>query len=201
LASVGDLVRSVITAGGYPGLTALILLENIFPPVPSELVLPLAGYYVGEGEFNFLLAVAAATAGSVIGAFVLYTIARRGGRALLLRHGRVFRIKDSDLDRADDWFDRYGGWLVLVGRLVPGVRSLVSVPAGVSEMPRVRFALLTALGSAVWNAALVGLGVALGRNYTEVADFLGPVGTGITVALILGGVAFAVWWFRRRSPA
>jgi len=201
LASVGDLVRSVITAGGYPGLTALILVENVFPPIPSELVLPLTGYYVGGGEFNFLLAVGAATAGSVIGAFVLYTIARRGGRALLLRHGRVFRIKDSDLDRADDWFDRYGGWLVLLGRLVPGARSLVSVPAGVSEMPRVRFALLTALGSAIWNAALVGLGVALGRNYKTVADFLGPVGTGITVALIGGGIAFAVWWFRRRSPA
>ncbi len=201
MASIGDLVRSVITAGGYPGLTALILIENVFPPIPSELVLPLTGYYVSEGEFNFALAVAAATAGSVIGAFVLYTIARRGGRALLLRHGRLLRLKDSDLDRADDWFDRYGGWLVLAGRLVPGARSLVSVPAGLSEMPRVRFGLLTALGSAVWNAALVGLGAALGRNYEKVADTLGPVGTGITIALVVGGIAFGIWWFRRRSPA
>ena len=106
-------------------------------------------------------------------------------------------MRETDLDRADAWFDRYGVWLVLGGRFVPGARSLVSVPAGLSEMPLGRFVALTTLGSTGWNVALIGAGWALGRNYERVADAVGPVGTAVTVALALGLVAAAVWWYRR----
>ena len=111
------------------------------------------------------MAVLAATIGSVAGALILYALGRIGGRPLLLRHGRILRLDERRLDRADDWFDAHGPKLVLLGRLVPGVRSVVSVPAGLSEMPVGRFVALTALGSAVWNAVLIGAGWALGSRW------------------------------------
>ena len=199
LASIGDWVRDLVTTGGYPALGALILVENLFPPIPSEVILPLAGFYVGKGDLNFGWVVLAGTAGSVAGALMIYALARRGGRALLLRHPRLFRVREADLDRADDWFDRYGPWLVLGGRLVPGARSLVSIPAGLSEMPVLPFTLMTALGSAVWNAVLVGAGWALGSNYEKVGNAIGPVGTVVTVVLVLGALGFLFVRRRRRS--
>jgi membrane protein DedA with SNARE-associated domain len=199
VATIGEWVRQLVTAGGYPALGVLVFLENLFPPIPSEVILPLAGFYVNSGELTFIGAVLAATAGSVAGALVIYGLARFGGRALLLRHGRWLRIRESDLDRADDWFDRHGAIVVLVGRLVPGARSLVSIPAGLSEMPLGRFVALTALGSTLWNAALVGAGWGLGRSYEKVGGIVGPVGTGVTVAII--AAVLVVWWRRRRKPA
>ncbi len=108
----GDLagwVGRVVTAFGYPGLAALMLLENLFPPIPSEVVLPLAGFFVCRGELGFLGALLASTLGSLLGAFALYELGRWGGRPLVLRYQRMLRVKEADLDRADDWFDRYGG--------------------------------------------------------------------------------------------
>ena len=110
-------------------------------------------------------------------------------------------MRETDLDRADAWFDRYGAWLVLGGRFVPGARSVVSVPAGLSEMPLGRFVALTTLGSAGWNVALIGAGWALGSNYDRVADAVGPVSTIVTVALALALCAAAVWWYRRSQAA
>ena len=186
IANFGDWVRDAVAAGGYPGVAALILVENLFPPIPSEVILPLAGFYVGKGDFGFGWTVLAATVGSVAGALVIYALTRRGGRPLLLRYPRLFRVPETDLDRADGWFDRFGPGLVLVGRLVPGARSLVSIPAGLSEMPVVSFTLLTAVGSAVWNAALIGAGWALGSNYDKVGNVIGPIGTAVTILLLLG---------------
>jgi membrane protein DedA with SNARE-associated domain len=187
-----------VSSAGYPGLAGLILVENLFPPIPSEVILPLAGFYVSTGQFAFVWAVIAATAGSLVGALVIHGLARRSGRPLLLRYGRLLRIREADLDRSDEWFDRFGGWLVLGDRMVPGARSLVSVPAGLSEMPVGRFALLTTIGSAVWNAALIGAGSALGDNYEKVGDVVGPISTILNVSLILLLTGVGIWWFRRR---
>ncbi|MBA2346693.1 MAG: DedA family protein, partial [Solirubrobacterales bacterium] len=156
--SLTETSRNVVDTAGYPGLAGLILVENVLPPIPSEIILPLAGVAVGRGQFTFTLAVLAATLGSVLGALIIYGLARVGGRPLLLRYGRLLRLSERDLDRADGWFDRHGAGIVVGGRLIPGVRSLVSVPAGLSEMPVLRFVALTALGSAVWNSALIGAG-------------------------------------------
>lgn len=161
-------MQDALGAGGYLVLTALILLENLFPPVPSEVLLPLAGSRISAGDWVFPLVLLAATAGSVAGALILYVLGRTGGRALLLRHGRLLRLDEERLDRADDWFDRHGPKVVLLGRLLPGVRSVVSIPAGASEMPVARFLLYTTAGSAVWNAALIGAGWALGTRWDEV---------------------------------
>ena len=200
-AAPGDWVRNTVSTGGYPALAGLILGENLFPPLPSELILPLAGFYVGQGEMTFILAVLAATIGSVVGALILYAIARYGGRAVVLRFGKVLRVKERDLDRGDEWFDRHGSWVVLFGRLVPGARSLVSIPAGLSEMPIVRFTALTALGSTVWNCALIGAGWALGEHYEKVGAIVGPVGTAVVGICGLAIIALIVGAYRRRRTA
>jgi membrane protein DedA with SNARE-associated domain len=195
----GDWVRNTVSAGGYPALAGLILAENLFPPIPSELILPLAGFYVGQGEMAFLLAVLAATIGSLAGALALYAIARFGGRRLVLRFGKVLRIKERDLDKADAWFDDHGGRVVLFGRLVPGARSLVSIPAGLSEMPVLKFTALTALGSTVWNAALIGAGWALGEHYEQVGGIVGPIGTAVMGATALAVLALVIRAYRKRA--
>ena len=127
--SLAAWVSGVIQSFGYAGLAFLMLAENLFPPIPSEVILPLTGFLVEQGDLTFLLAVTFATAGSLAGALVLYALGRWGGRGVILRYGGVLRLKEAELDRADRWFDRYGGLVVLFGRMVPGVRSLVSIPA------------------------------------------------------------------------
>jgi membrane protein DedA with SNARE-associated domain len=195
----GDWVRNTVSAGGYPALAGLILAENLFPPIPSELILPLAGYYVGQGEMAFVLAVLAATLGSLTGALALYAIARFGGRALVLRFGKVLRIRAADLDKADHWFDRHGAPIVLFGRLVPGARSLVSIPAGLSEMPVLKFVALTTLGSTAWNCALIGAGWALGEHYEQVGGIVGPIGTAVVGLCVLAVIALVFRAFKRRA--
>lgn len=200
LASLTDWVRDAVGSGGYAGLSGLILLENVFPPIPSEVILPLAGYYVSLGDFNYFLAVIAATLGSVAGALIIYWVARAGGRPLLLRFGWLLRVDEKQLDRIDERFESVGPWLVLGGRLIPGVRSLVSIPAGLSRMPMASFIGLTTLGSALWNAALIGAGWALGSNYERVAEVIGPISTVLVGVLIVALLALAAWWFLRTKP-
>jgi membrane protein DedA with SNARE-associated domain len=176
--------EELLLGGGYALLAALILLENLFPPIPSELLLPLAGSRVAAGELDYFLAVLAATAGSVLGALLLYALGRIGGRPLLLRHGRLLRLDERRLDRADDFFDAHGPKIVLLGRLIPGVRSVVSVPAGLSEMPVARFVALTALGSTIWNAVLIGAGWALGARWREVTHAVESADVWVYVAVV-----------------
>lgn len=198
--AAGTWIDDAVSSGGYPALAGLILVENVFPPIPSELILPLAGFYVGQGELIFMLAVLAATIGSVVGALILYAAARRGGRPLIYRHPKLLRLKEADLDRADAWFDRHGSWIVLFGRLIPGVRSIVSVPAGLSEMPLWRFVALTTLGSAVWNSALIGAGWALGDQWDQLETVIGPLSRIALVAMVAALGAFvARRWMRGRA--
>lgn len=193
--AVTDLIRQA----GYLGLFVVVLAENLVPPIPSEIVLPFADWEIAQGRLGFVSALAAATAGSVTGALILYELARRGGRPAILATHRLTRIREHDLDRADARFRRHGPWLVLVGRSLPGVRSLISVPAGMSAMPVAQFLALTALGSAIWNATLLGAGMALGSQFDRVGDVLGPVSTAVVALLALAVVA-ALIIARRRQP-
>lgn len=197
IGATGTWIDEAVKAGGYPALGGLILIENLFPPIPSELILPLAGYYVERGDLVFVLAVLAATIGSLLGALILYGASRAGGRPLIYRHAQKVRLKEADLDRADAWFDRYGGWVVLFGRLVPGVRSVVSVPAGLSEMPIWKFVALTTLGSAVWNTALIGAGWALGSQFEQVGELIGPLSKPLLALAVVAAIAGFVVLRRR----
>jgi membrane protein DedA with SNARE-associated domain len=182
---------------GYGGLALLMLAETVFPPIPSEAVLPLAGYLVYQGELGFLPALATSTAGSLAGAIVLAELARRGGRPFAERFVRFARQEPEQLDRAEGWFDRHGSWVVLFGRFLPGVRSLVALPAGLLRMSRVRYLLLTLIGSAIWNATLIGAGYILGEEWERVSDAIGPLALPVLAVVVLAVAGWFVWRRRR----
>jgi membrane protein DedA with SNARE-associated domain len=194
-----DWILSVIDALGYIGIAALMVLECLFPPIPSELVLPVAGFAVDQGELSFVPLLLTSTLGSLVGAWLLYAAGRMGGRPLVLRYMRALRLKPDDLDRAERWFVRRGDWIIAAGRLVPGVRSLVSIPAGMLRMPLLRFTILTAVGSAVWNAALIALGWGLGASWESATGPIGTISRIVVVVLAVGVAAAPVWWFRRKK--
>ncbi len=182
---------------GYAGLALLLVAETVFPPIPSEAVLPLAGYLAERGELHPLLVLLASTAGSVLGAVLLYEAARHGGRPFADRFVRRAHIDPKRLDEAEAWFARRGVWVVLFGRCIPGVRSVVSLPAGVLRMPRLTYVALTLVGSLAWNTLLVGAGYLLGTQWERVSDVVGPLSTPLLVATgvaVAGGLGWM--WFR-----
>lgn len=185
---------------GYFGVAMLMFVETIFPPIPSEAVLPLAGYFAEQGKFSLLLVVIVATIGSVSGAVLLYEAARRGGRPFAEAFLRRGRVDPARLDQAEQWFTRRGPIVVLAARCVPGVRSVISLPAGVLRMPRGQYLLFTILGSLLWNLLLVWAGYLLGTRWEEVGDLLGPISKPALAIAVLGVVGFVGWrwWLARR---
>lgn len=183
-------ILDVLSAFGYLGLALLLVAENLFPPIPSEVVLPLAGFLVSRGDLSLLGALVAATTGSVLGAVALYSLGRWGGRRFVLRYGAWLRVDKESLDRAEGWFRNYGDALVLFARVVPVARSIVSIPAGTAKMPLVRFVVLTAVGSAIWNALLIGAGVFLGANWSVVQDWVGSYSNVVLVLAAVGAAAY-----------
>ncbi len=189
----------VISTLGYLGLALLLVAENLFPPIPSEVVLPLAGFVVGRGDLLFLLALVAATAGSVVGALILFALGRYGGRGLVLRYGSWLHVSAKELERAEGWFRHYGDWVVLGARVVPFARSVVSIPAGTMKMSLLRFVVLTTVGSGVWNALLIGAGVALGANWTRISGWIGSYSDVVLILLAGAAAVFLVLRHRRRK--
>ncbi len=202
LTGLAGVVVDVVAALGPVGVFLLVAAENVFPPIPSEVVLPLAGFLTGQDRMSLPAVLVAATLGSLVGALALYALGARLGPARIGRLlDRVPLTGHEDLERAEDWFRRHGRAAVLVGRLVPGVRSLVSVPAGVTRMPLRTFVPLTLLGSSVWNAVLVLLGHQLGSRWTSVGEY-----SDLLSSAVVGGIALAVGWvllrrFRQQRSA
>lgn len=195
-------VLSVVETLGYAGIALLVALETFVPPIPSEVVLPASGFLVSRGEFSFLGVLAAATVGSLAGSLALYALARRLGQARVEgwveRHGRWIGVEPRDLDCAWAWFLRRGSWAVFLGRLVPAVRSLVSLPAGLARMPVGRFALLTGAGSLLWNGLLIAAGWQLGERWGAIGPYYEKVEWAVW-GLVLA--AFAWHLARRRAAA
>ena len=191
LTGLAGVATDVMDALGEVGVGVLVLAENVFPPIPSEVVLPLAGYLASRGRMDLTLVVVAATVGSVLGAMLLYEAGARTGRARLRRFiDWMPLLEGEDLDKAEAWFARHGQASVLIGRCIPVVRSLISVPAGFAEMPRWRFVVLTTIGSGLWNAVFVGAGYALGAQFDQIERYSGWLNTAvyaaIAVLLVLG---------------
>lgn len=195
-------IKHIMDGLGYPGIALLMFLENVFPPIPSELIMPLAGFTTIDGELSFFGVVAAGTVGSVAGALPLYYLGKLVGQERLIawadRYGRWLAVSGRDIVRTRDWFDRHGGKTVLICRLVPGVRSLISIPAGITRMPLVPFLLYTTIGAALWAALLAFAGRLLGENYGRVNTLLGPVTYVVIGGLVVAGV---VWVVRRKTAA
>jgi membrane protein DedA with SNARE-associated domain len=194
-----DWATTVAETFGYPGVVLLVMVEVIFPPIPSEVVLPLYGFMSAQGDFNVVLVCILATVGSVLGSLFLYGVGYWFSmprlRDLVQRYGRYALVQESDLDRAYDWFARHGAMAVVIGRLVPGIRSLISIPAGLQRMPVGQFILYTAIGSGIWNVFLVSLGWILGDQWDRVGKYLDY----FEYAVILAVLAVAAWfvWTRR----
>ena len=197
-----DWAADFIDAIGLFGVAALVALENIFPPIPSELVLLLTGFNVSETRFGYVGAVIFATIGSVVGAYFLYGIGRLLSEerleSFLAGIGRIVGLKRSDVHKGFQWFDRHGSAVVLFGRLVPVVRSVVSIPAGADKMPLVRFSALTALGSLVWNAIWIAVGWGLGDQWKKAGTWGDYIQYG-AVALIAVGLIVVIVRARRKA--
>jgi len=174
-----DWITSVITSFGYTGVALLTFLENVFPPIPSELIIPLAGFVAANGTLRLDVVIIAATVGSLAGAWLWYELGRRVGERRLRRwvdsHGAWLTLSADDVDRAQQWFQRHGRVAVLLGRVVPGVRTFVSLPAGFARMPRWAFLLNSVLGTAIWTGALAYAGVLLQANYQQVGDYINVI--------------------------
>ena len=195
---------------GYTAIGAAMFLENLFPPIPSELIMPLGGFYVQQGQLSFIPVVLAGLIGTVLGTLPWYGIGRLINEERiehwLERHGRWIGISTADLSRSRNWFSRYGTLLVFWGRLLPGIRTLISVPAGIELMPLVPFLLWTTAGSLIWTLLLTLAGFALGEGYSNVEVWIEPVSKIIKVGLVVGAVAVAVWvglriWRPRHTAA
>lgn len=195
---MSDWIIDVIDAAGYLGLAALMFLECVFPPIPSEAILPFVGFAVAEGTLSFPLVIIASTAGSLAGNLLLYFAARRGGVALLQRHGHRVGAGPERLLMLERWFDRWGSATVLTCRAIPLVRSAVSLPAGLARYSLPKFILLTTLGSAIWNTTLIGLGWALEDQWRAVEERMSGASYVVLAVLLIGTVVLALV-ARRRS--
>ena len=216
---LGDLanwVQDVINQFGYLGVALLVVIENVFPPIPSEIVLPFAGFVAqqsatadalnaAQSDTSVVGMMIAATIGSVIGALILYAISAAIGperlRDFVERFGRWFGVKPSDLVRAEPWFDQRSAVAVLVGRCVPLIRSIVSIPAGFRRMKLTSFVVLTAIGSAVWNIALIGTGAVLGDQWERVGEYVGVFQWLVIATILILLVRFILTRVKRRCTS
>lgn len=198
---MGAWITNILNDMGYAGVAWLAFLENVFPPIPSELIMPLGGYLASQGAMTLAGVVVAGTFGSVVGALLLYAIGWWFGEARLKafadRHGRWLTLSRTDVEKASTWFARHGTWAVFAGRLIPGMRSLISIPAGLQHMNLPKFLIATTAGSLAWTAILVCAGYTLGENFGEIGDYVGPVSN----TVIAGVIVIYAWRFFHHKGA
>lgn len=192
-------ITNTIATFNYWGIALLMFLENVLPPIPSELIMPLAGFTVAQGKLNFFGVVLAGTIGSIAGTVPWYYLGRHLGekrlRKWVERRGQWLALSGEDIDKSKRWFDKYGGPVVLFGRLIPGIRTFISVPAGFEEIPWLKFLVYSVIGTMCWNLLLVCAGIFLRENYRMIEDVLGPV-SGIVLACLLLGAG--IWIVQRK---
>ncbi|GAB4460678.1 MAG: DedA family protein [Elainellaceae cyanobacterium] len=185
---------------GYWGIGLLMFLENLFPPIPSELIMPLAGFTVAQGKMEFVPAVAAGVVGTVLGALPWYfagmVLSERRLMRLADRYGKWITVSGRDIEKAIAWFNQYGTRAVFLGRLVPGVRTLISLPAGLSRMNFLTFLLYSTAGTLIWTLLLTYAGLLLGENYELIEVYIGPLSKVVLLGL---AIAAGIWlWQRQR---
>ncbi|MBC1584892.1 DedA family protein [Listeria seeligeri] len=195
-------ITSIMANFGYIGIFVLIMVENLFPPIPSEIILTFGGFMTTVSSLNVVMVIIVATLGSVVGAILLYKVASYFGKErltkIVLKHGRILRLKESDIERAENFFLKYGSWAVFLCRMIPLIRSLISIPAGMTQMKMSRFLVLTTAGSLLWNTVLIGLGAFLGESWNEIVVFMDSFSTiiyGIIAVIVVVGLGF---FFRAR---
>lgn len=199
-----EFIISLMGQFGYFGVFFLIALENVFPPIPSEVILLFGGFMTTYTSLHIALMVVAATLGSLLGAIVLYYIGKilnkeRLKKIVSGKVGKVLRLKEKDIDMADHWFDTKGNKTVFFCRFIPIVRSLISIPAGMSEMPMAKFLLYTTVGSAIWNTVLIVIGNRVGENWESILGVFDQYSHIVLILLILIFVLFIVWFYTKKQ--
>ena len=197
-------ITDIMSQYGYIGIFLLIMLENIFPPIPSEVILTFGGYMTTQSAMTPLGVILVSTAGSVVGAIILYWIGLQMDvkrlEKIVDRWGKVLRLTKADIHKADAWFDKYGIWTVLFCRLIPLIRSLISIPAGMSNMKFGLFLLFTTVGTLIWNTILVSVGAAVGDNWESIVGVMDVYSNIVYVLIVIVGLA-VIWLymqFRKR---
>lgn len=190
---MSEWVLGIMAKFGYFGIIFAMFAENVFPPIPSEIIMPAAGFAASKGDLSIILVILSGTLGAVLGALPLYYLGRTLDEPRLVafteKYGKYVFVKPADITDANAWFDKHGKMAVFFGRMVPGVRSLISIPAGMNKMALLPFLLLTALGASIWTAILALAGYYLGQNYDAVAGVLAPYSKAIgilAVVIIIG---------------
>ena len=202
MSQVSAWVLIIMEKFGYLGIIFAMFAENVFPPIPSELIMPAAGFAVARGDLNLILVILAGTLGSVLGALPLYYLGRLLNEDRLMifteKYGKYVFVKPSDIRSSSVWFDKHGSKAVFFGRMVPGIRSFISIPAGMSKMPILPFLAFTALGSSIWTSLLTIAGYYFGENYEVIETMLAPYSKGF---LFLAVVIIITWFMKRRLTA
>lgn len=198
MGALTDALRHLVTDYGYLGIFLLMIASAACVPIPSEVTLLVGGWYAGDGRLDFFWVGTIALAGTLVGSYVSYAIGRTGGRALLERYGRYVFMREHEIDRAERWWDEHGEAATFFGRLLPIVRTFISLPAGIAEMPIVRFTVYTLLGSALWSYGLTLIGLQVGRNWERVSSYMRIPTILIAVLLVVLGVR---WVAKRRAGA
>ncbi|CAM4152602.1 DedA family protein [Novosphingobium lubricantis] len=195
---MNDWITTLIEGGGYWGIAFLMVIENVFPPIPSEVIMGLGGIAVARGRMDFWPLMLAGTVGSTLGNYVWYLLGRKLGYQRLYpvvrRFGRWLTVDWDDVERIVAFFQRHGQWVVFVVRFFPFMRTMISLPAGLTRMGHIRFLAFTFAGAAIWNAILAGAGYYLGRNFSEIDRYTGPVATGSLVVILIAYLWRVVTW-------
>lgn len=190
---VTNFIIHTISTLGYPGVAVLMAIESACIPLPSEIIAPFAGFVVSTGRFTLWGVALAGGVGSMLGSFVTYEIGKWGGRPLVEKYGKYVLISRRDLEIADKFFAKYGSWSTFIGRLLPVVRTFISLPAGIARVPRVKFLLFSFVGSVIWTYILAYFGMKLGENWAALRDKLHGFDVAIVVLIFLG----AIYWIYR----
>ena len=194
--SINQIIIDLIDATGYVGIFLAMLVEGVFTPIPSELIMPFAGYVAYSGELNFFMVIVIGSVGAAVGSFIAYLLAYHLGRPLIDRYGLFFGLDREKMASAERWFGRWGVWGIFIGHSLPGIRSIISFPAGLSKMDRRKFVTFTFAGAMVWNTVLVTAGFTLGENWVQFWE-----GTDGLDYVILGalGLVLAVYYIYHRN--
>lgn len=199
-----EMIIEIMNNFGYLGVFLLIAIENVFPPIPSEVILLFGGFMTTFSDMNIVGVIIASTLGSILGAIVLYYIGKilnkeRLKKIITSKPGKILRLKPEDIDKADNWFDTKGNKTVFFCRFVPIIRSLISIPAGMSEMPMKKFLIYTTAGSLIWNAALTIAGSIVGENWTSIVDIMDQYSHIILVLLIIIFIVAIIVFYKKRK--
>jgi membrane protein DedA with SNARE-associated domain len=199
LAAIGGFALSTISLLGYAGIFFLMMLESMVVPVPSELVMPFAGFLVAQGNFNFILVIVASSLGSITGSLIFYYIGKTGGHTLVEKYGKYVLVDIEDIKKTEEWFNKRGELTIFIARLIPVVRHLISLIAGIGKMNVKKFTLYTILGATLWNGILTYLGFILGQHWNEVSQYVEELDIGIVILLVIGCLYFAYRHITRKK--